>query len=234
VHFDLPVSVAKTIAVVSVVIGGYGCNAVAGEVGRKIHFDIPSQSLSAALRAFSAATGSFGVYDGRLIAPMRSVALIGAFSPDAGLAVLLDGSGLVGEYTSSDAFVVVAPRGGNATLRSAEIASAALSSMNDPEQRYAAHLQESLEATLCSVPLTRPGDYRAAISVTINERGAVERVRLLSSTGDGRRDAAILAVGAQTKVGEPPPHGMKQPFAMVILPRQSGATLQCKSTLGRG
>jgi TonB family protein len=220
--------------VISAIIGWGATNAFADERLPPLLFDIPSQSLSTALSAFAAQTGAFGIYDGKLIAERRSVALKGELPPDVALAVLLEGTGLVAEYTSGNAFVVVAPKGGGAIQQSVDIASAALSSMNDPEQRYSAQLQQSMEAALCSVSLTRPGDYRAAISVTIDARGMVQRLRLLSSTGDGHRDAAILAAGAQAKVGQPPPPGMKQPFAMVILPRQSGATLQCRAMLERG
>ncbi len=232
VRFDLAVPVARTVGVVSVVFGCGGSSVFAGDVGQ-MRFDIPAQSLTMALRAFAGATGAFGIYDGKLVADRQSAGLKGEFRPDAALAVLLEGTGLVAEYTAHDAFIVVAPSESATLQRSAEIALAALSSQSDPERRYSALLQHSLEGRLCSEPLTRPGSYRAAISVTIDARGTVQRLKLLSSTGDRQRDAAIVAVGSRTSVGAPPPSGMRQPFAMVILPRQSGAVLQCDATLGR-
>lgn len=231
-RFDPVVSVARTVGAIPIVFGCGGSSAFAGDV-EQMRFDIPAQSLTTALRAFASATGTFGIYDGKLVADRQSAGLNGNFRPTVGLAALLEGTGLAAEYVAKDAFIVVA-RSESVTLqRSAEIALAALSSQNDPERRYSALLQHSLEGTLCSEPLTRPGAYRAAISVTIDARGAVQRLKLLSSTGDRQRDAAIVAAGSRTSVGAPPPAGMRQPFAMVILPHQSGATLHCNATLGR-
>ncbi len=231
-RFDPIISVARTMGAIPVVFGCGGFSAFAGDMGQ-MRFDIPAQPLTTALRAFASATGTFGIYDGKLVADRHSSGLNGTLRPDAALVALLEGTGLAAEYIAKDAFIVVAPSEGATLQRSSEIALAALSSQSDSERRYSALLQQSLEGTLCSQRLTRPGAYRAAISVTIDAHGTVQRLKLLSSTGDKQRDAAIVAVGSRTSVGAPPPSGMRQPFAMVILPHQSGAILQCNAMLGR-
>lgn len=193
----------------------------------QILFDIPAQPLASALDAYSATTGLMAVYNGNLAAGRLSNAIRGRLTPQAALPLLLKGTGLVAEYTSSEAFVVVPGLDESLIKLPSAIASAAIARQDAIERRYSAMMQDSVTDALCAQPLTRPGSYRAAISFWIGAGGEMLRVKLLSSTGDQQRDAAILDVAGRASVGEPPPARMAQPFTMVVLPQSSGGTIDC-------
>lgn len=201
----------------------------------ELRFDIPAQPLSLALERFSRQTGWVAAFDGHLAEGRVSAPVHGDMAPRAALTLLLGSTGLVADFTADDAFVVV-PRDPRpaATLLPGQIGQAALSTQSAPERRFSAQLQHAIASALCSDPVTRPGAYRAAISIQVDAAGATRRVRLLSSTGDARRDAAIMAVATGLAIGEPPPPGMSQPFAMVLLPGSSGGRLPCAAPDERG
>ncbi|NEU99016.1 TonB family protein [Bradyrhizobium uaiense] len=191
-------------------------------------FDIPSQPLASALDAYSKATGVVIAYNGNLAVGRVSNAVQGQFNPQQAILILLKGSGLVADYTASDAIVVIpAPNETFVTRSPSAIALAALSQQSAIERRYSALLQERVTNALCAQRATRPGTYRAAISFWIGSSGSVTRVKLLGTTGDPQRDAAIAEAARRVSAGEAPPAQMTQPFTMVILPRASGGTVDC-------
>lgn len=198
-----------------------------------VWFDIPSQSLASALDAYSTATGKVAVYNGQLAVGRVSGAVKGHLASELALRVLLKDSGLVAQHTSPDAFVVLAaPDEAKLVRQPSAIALAALSHQGAIERRYSAMMQQGITAALCARPETRPGAYRAAISLWIGETGAVTRVKLLSSTGDPERDAAITALAGRAAINEPPPARMAQPFTMVVLPQNSGGSIACPAVAG--
>jgi hypothetical protein len=212
-----------------------GARPVMAQQEAVVTFDIPAQPLASALDAYSAATGLVAVYNGRLAAGRTSNAVRGTFVPGPALRLLLKDSGLVAEHTTAGAFVVVsAPDNPALTRTPAAIALAALSAQDARERRYSAMLQQGVNNALCGKPLTMPGAYRAALSLWVGADGVVTRVRLLSSTGDVQRDAAIVAGASALALGEPPPARMAQPFTMVLLPRSSGGVVVCSPAEGRG
>jgi hypothetical protein len=193
---------------------------------RILAFDIPAQPLDSALDAFSTATGGVAVYNSNLTVGLQSNGLRGQLTPSEALQLLLKGTGLVGEYTGQNAFVVIPGARQSAAVNSAPaIAQAALLRQNADERRYSGLLQESVARALCLQPETRAGGYRAAISFWINASGDLVRPTLLSSTGDDRRDAAISAAVARVSLGEPPPARMPQPFTMIVLPQTNSVVL---------
>lgn len=201
----------------------------------EIWFDIPSQPLASALDAFSVSTGFVAVYDGNLAVGRLSSDIKGRLTPQAALPLLLQASGLVAQFTTPDAFVVIPGLPHAATERTPmSIAAAALSQQNPAEQRYSGMVQASINQSLCARPETRPGAYRLAISFRIGSSGEVAQLRLLGSTGDHERDLAITDVVGRASIGEPPPPRMAQPFTMVVLPRSSGGNIECPLAQGGG
>ena len=193
-----------------------------------IEFDVPSQPLASALDAYIAATGFVVVYNGNLAMGQLSHAVTGRLTPKVALSLLLKDSGLVAEYTTSNAFVVLpAPEQPGVEKKPLTIALAALSQQGTIERRYSGLVQQRLNGALCAQRETEPGSYRAAISFWVGSSGEVMRLKLLSSTGDQQRDAAIAEIAGRVSVGEPPPPRMAQPFTMVVLPRSSGGTVDC-------
>ena len=69
-------------------------------------FDIPAQPLQAALEQYSNVTGGSVVYRAALTVGRRSAAVKGIHTPEAALRMLIEGSGLVAEYTATNAVVL--------------------------------------------------------------------------------------------------------------------------------
>jgi hypothetical protein len=218
----------RLLVVMLVVTAGSRAQAQGVEQSSQIWFDIPSQPLASALDAYSTTTGIVAVYNGNLAAGRLSNAVRGHLAPGIALLSLLKDSGLVVEYTTSDAFVVVPASEQPVVVKApSAIALAALSQQDSIERRYSALVQERITDALCAHQETKPGAYRAAISFWIGAAGGMTRVKLLSSTGDQQRDAALAEIAGRLSVGEAPPAHMAQPFTMVVLPRSSGGTIDC-------
>jgi hypothetical protein len=193
-----------------------------------LDFDIPAQSLARSLEAYSTVTGIVAVYNGNLALGRQAVRVRGHYSPETALRFLLRGSGLLAQYTARDAFVLTLAPTSIALRTPATIAQAALARQGAAERRYSGLVQAHIARSLCAEQETRPGDYRLAISFWIGSSGEVTKLRLLSSTGDQPRDAAITEVlGRLQSIGEPPPPSMAQPFTMIVLPRSSGGAVDC-------
>lgn len=201
----------------------------AGEesVDGAIVFDIPVQPLASALDAYGVATGRTAVYNGNLAAGRMSGAVKGAYTPETALRLLLRDSGLVAEYSTASAFVLVPAPSGSGGKTPAAIAAAALARQDAIEQGFSGLVQFSIERALCGSPSTKPGDYRLALSFRIDPIGDIADLKLLSSTGDPNRDAAIATTLKHLSVGSPAPAAMAQPFTMLVLPNASGGIVDC-------
>jgi TonB family protein len=206
---------------------------VASAAEQRIEFDVPAQPLASALDAYIAVTGFVVVYNGNLAMGQLSHPVTGRLTPEVALSLLLEDSGLVAEYTTANAFVLLPAPGKSAVVKTPlTIALAALLQQGSSERRYSALLQGRINDALCAQQETKPGDYRAAINFRVGSSGAVTALKLLSSTGDPRRDAAIVDTASRVAIGEPPPPRMAQPFTMVVLPRSSGGTVDCPPVKG--
>lgn len=177
-------------------------------------FDIGPQSLSAAVKAFSDITGQSLLVDERLLIGKASPGVRGEFSAEDALRRLLAGSGLRERYASDKAFTLESS-GGNAPQGVSDNGSQGAG--DDTWNVYGATLQASLEQELCRVPNAKPGTYRLALQVWIDDEGRVDRVRLLGSTGLQTRDAAISGALEGVRL-EPPPAGLDQPMTLLLLP----------------
>jgi outer membrane receptor protein involved in Fe transport len=76
---------------------------------QRIDFDIPAQSLAAALRSVASAAHQQVIFDGASVKGRQSEALKGSFTTRAALAQLLRGTGLVIEQGGSGIFIVRKP-----------------------------------------------------------------------------------------------------------------------------
>jgi hypothetical protein len=91
-------------------IAGAGCaiaDASGGEpTSGTILFDIPSESLTAALEAYARISGREVLYDGTLATGRRSSKVEGVYAPAAALRLLLSGTGLSAQFKDADFFVL--------------------------------------------------------------------------------------------------------------------------------
>lgn len=74
-----------------------------------IAFNIPAQDLGTALTAFADKAGLRLLFPSDLVAGRRSAGLSGAFTPDAAMARLLQGTGLVYRFTRGNTVTISAP-----------------------------------------------------------------------------------------------------------------------------
>ncbi len=184
---------------------------------------IPAQELARALDQFSRATGMAVLVDSQLSRGRRSLAVDGEFTAAEALRRLLGGSGLMAKYSRDDAF----------TLQVAQVEDVPLPAEKPPpasvavNRSYATAVQAAIERNLCRSPLTRPGSFRAVLQLWIGRDGVVQHNRLVTSTGDVRRDAALVDSFHTLRIDRPTPGALRQPVTLLLLPESSGKRMEC-------
>lgn len=190
--------------------------------GHLIHFDLPAQPLAVALDAYAAASGRSVLFPDTLVAGRVSAPIHGSYGGREALDLMLAGTGLIADDVGTpgvDAFVLK-PSGASGPEPPPPAAASA-----HAIDRYGGLVQARLLRVLCDDMLTAPGDYRALLRLAVDDRGKAD-VRLLGSTGDGRRDAAILRALGRTRFIAPPAD-VPQPLTLLILPRTEIAGTDC-------
>lgn len=173
-------------------------------------FDIAAQPLDAALAAYTQVTGMAVLVTSRLTAGRQASAVRGRLAPREALRQLLTGTGLQARYTSTSAFTLVEA----AVSRAAAVAPAPTA-----VTRYAGVLQNTLTRALCQWTGAQFGRYRASLHLWIGRNGVVRQARVLSGTGDVRRDEALAGVLSGLIMDTPPPADLPQPVTIVLAPR---------------
>jgi hypothetical protein len=221
---DPPVVRGFLVAVCLGILVGSGARGSAAQrvdglmVTGSINFDIPAQSLDEALNAFSAASRVQVFYENSLTEGRRSTEVKGVFELQTALRLLLFGSGLTVRIIAANTFSIAKPQVAEAP---------------DPAERQAKRayvpyyglLQAGVVKALCASVATRPGDYSVALQYSLNPSGRVERLKLIRSSGNGKRDAAII--GALQNIMLLPPGDMPQPVTIAIEPTPPEALAGC-------
>jgi hypothetical protein len=184
----------------------------------RILFDIPAQSMPAALESYSSVTGRAVIYDADLVTALRSNAVRGMLLPKEALRLMIEGRGLSIVFGVNNVFALVP--GPPPVLSRSEVA--------DGRRPYFALIQRQIEDAFCRDAITRPGGYRIALSFWLGPRGDIERPRLLGSSGSVRRDEAILGLVGEVQVEEPPPPSLPMPVVLVISPKPPELTGDCR------
>lgn len=192
-------------------------------------FDLAAQPLNDALSQYSALTGMAVLFDSALVAGLQAARVEGEFSDSQALAALLAGTGLQARYSGEHAFTLRQLRPAAAGQRAAG-SGAARSTQTVAARRYANLVQHTLWQALCATPLTRPGQYRAAVQLHLDAHGRVSDARLLASTGDPARDVALREKLAGLHIALAPPPNMAQPVTLLLKPAGSGRTPACPAT----
>lgn len=190
-------------------------------------FDLPAQALIDALQHYGVLTRQPALFRSEIVEGRTSSAVSGRYSAEAALRLLLDGTGLVAQKFDHDA-------GGAFILKTAVDAKgsgarvASLGSMRG----YPGLIQTRVWQALCSNPRTAPGGYRSLLSFRVDASGQIQGVRLVTSSGDADRDAAMLDVLGHVRMGSPPPSELAQPVAVLLLPHAAGVTPRCDQVDG--
>lgn len=183
--------------------------ASAGE--QLIVFDIPAESLDAALSAYGAATRIQLLFDVDLTEGRRTKGVKGAFTAEAALQQLLAGTGIAARMIGTDGLTLV-PQLADEGRRSAAYPSATVRRFD----AYSALVQGALRNALCRHRETAPGAYRVLAQVWIGRSGRTDRTELLTSSGDAERDAALTASFRELNVGASPPSDLPQPVTLLV------------------
>jgi hypothetical protein len=193
-----------------------------------IRFDIPSQPLHEALQQYSSVTGRSLLYDSKAVLGRTSAPLIGLYTPQDALQLLIAGSGMTARYTSAEAFMLVP--------QAAEpVAATPQESIATPEadlpggdqlarEHYFGWMQARMMEALCADPATAPGSYRLALRFRIDAGNAVRQLEIHATGHPGlaarvRRRLDGLDLGA----APPPPPQLQQPVTLLILPTTGAA-----------
>jgi hypothetical protein len=183
-------------------------------------YDIASQNLDTAIKAYIRLTGVQVLLETALAAGKRSMPVKGRFTAPEALRVLLAGTGLSARRTDVDAFVI-AP----GSMQDTSVSSSAI--LHD--DRFLAALQSSVLDVLCRDSKTRPGPYKVAVELWIGQDGIIQHTALIGSTQDAARDSALVGNLRGASVAVTPPLNSPQPFVIRIRPRLPSATGDCKS-----
>lgn len=178
-------------------------------------FDIPAQPLTDALRSYSTLTRRATLFRSEMTDDKMSSAVRGQYSAQAALRQLLTGTGLSAEEVDTGpaaAFVLTPTPDGVAEP------APAVWSQTGGAMEYAAVVQDQVWQALCADPGTAPGNYRSLLRFQVDATGRLQRARLLGSTGDTRRDAAMLGTLQHLRLNTAPPPGFPQPLTLFILP----------------
>lgn len=182
------------------------------EATRPIMFDVPAQPLADALRQYALLTHQPALFRSEIVAGRVSSAVNGLYSPEEALRRLLEGTGLIAEATDSSAgraFVLLKARTAPASVGRGGVGG------------YRSVVQIGVWEALCNNPRTAPGSYRLLLRLNVDATGRLRGVQLLESSGDTRRDGAILAALQGARLEAPPPADLPQPVTMLILPNDS-------------
>lgn len=187
-----------------------------------IAFDLPAQPLGQALEQYDMHTSLSVFFPTELTVGRISSPVHGTFTPEQALRMLLQGTGLTVQAAAEQAFVLV-PAPADADGIDAQIAAP---SPLQSQRTYDGLLQSKVIQLLCSRPDFAPGQYRLALSVRVDAAGRIGQVRLLDTTGNARRDAAIVESLRRIDVGQAPANPGK-PFVLLVQPRSAADAPAC-------
>ncbi|PBI85524.1 Ferric-pseudobactin 358 receptor precursor [Variovorax boronicumulans] len=189
-----------------------------------LDFDIPVQPLNAALNRYAEISGQPALFPSDIIGLRTSTAVRGRFSAEAALQMMLQGTGLVAEKRSSGlghTFVLKEVAGAASTPRDG------LQALFS-EEGYAGLLQARVWKALCANGRTRPGDYSALLRFHLGADGRIGDVRLIGTSGEGGRDAALLDTLRGVHIDRRPPAAIvRRALTMRIAPAVPSAGPQC-------
>jgi len=198
-------------------------NAYPPAADMRMTLHIPAQELARALDQYSRATGVAVLVDSQLSRGRRSLAVDGEFTAADALRHLLGGTGLMARYARADAFTLQAAQVEDLPVPTDKPTPAAVA----VNRSYATAVQAAIERKLCGSPLTRPGSYRAVLQVWVGRDGVVQHNRLVTSTGDVRRDNALVESFRNLTIDRPTPSALRQPVTLLLLPESSGKRMEC-------
>lgn len=195
-----------------------------------ILFNIPAQPLDSALQAYSRASGVDILYESGTAVQLMSSAVVGTFSRQSALEVLLQGTELKVRYTRSDAITISQPHyeanlpplnpltDADLTLDTLRVAAGEPADAAQMRE-FSLSTQADIEAALRKNARTSTGSYKASIRLWIDPQRTVRRAELAQSSGEAGRDASIVETLHGLVLRREPPANAPQPVRVVIVVR---------------
>ncbi|KSB90003.1 hypothetical protein AS593_11295 [Caulobacter vibrioides] len=204
-----------------------------------LRFDISARPLSAAVEAYALATGIQVLYDRPSSEALRSHGVAGVYTPEAALRLMLTDTGLEPEFTSGHSVVlrpskpVAAPPSfgpppvGMAVLPLDTLDVRGAATIVEEGTRldlrlYGGLVRSAVHQALLNQRHTTGGSYRVTLRLWINPNGQVTEMAAADSSGDARRDLAIVEAIRGLRISAPPPEGLPQPVVLTITSRPAG------------
>ncbi|MGH6612759.1 STN domain-containing protein [Sphingomonas sp.] len=204
--------------------------AVASGLDDRQHFTVPAQPLTEALAEFARESGVDVIYEGKLMAGLRSTAIDGSFTAPAALRVLLAGTGLTARYTGRKAAIVYRPdqpppsvafgvtgapalRLDKAKVRASLIIGTANRAVFDA---YGRRAQTEIRTALQGDPVIAQRQFAVEIRLEIDGTGQMGAVALLRGTGDLACDDRIARLLNGRHLSQPPPEGLHEPLRFQV------------------
>lgn len=191
-------------------------------------FDLQGGPLKEALARFDALTLRSVFFPSALVEGRSASPVQGRMAPDEALNRLLRGSGLAARAVGPDAFVLqpLAPEDVAADVPSSGAPVAAPASAS---RAFDGLLQARLLRSLCDGGDLALGSYRLALRMQIDASGRAAQVRLLDTTGNRARDAAIVDAARRIDLGQPPADPGR-PFVLLLRPQPPDAAPVCAAS----
>jgi hypothetical protein len=192
-----------------------------------VNFNIPAEPLATALVDFGLQADLQVLYESTLAQGRRSRPVIGAFTKDDALQLLLQGSNLVASF-ADDRNVVLHPvvpimlenemvasigGGGHLTLHTLKVEG----EIQRDFTAYNGVIAFDLQRALLRNAQTRHGNYQVDARIWIGATGDVRRAELVRTTGDNHRDDAIFRTLQDLVVSRVPPADMPEPVLVSIV-----------------
>jgi hypothetical protein len=208
-----------------------------------IHFELPAQPLAQALQAYSRIADVAVVALNRQLEGHLSTALSGDYARREALSRLLADTGFEADFTAEDAAIIVpsstSPQRSSSlppTLGAAPPGIDGIGGSSDDRgdfRAYAALVQTRLTEALCESPQTRPGSYRLVVQLRIGETGSVVASKVVGTTGQPARDAAIERAMRTLAFDAAPPAGLPEPVTILMHPDGNGVHTNCGQRSGQ-
>jgi hypothetical protein len=204
-----------------------------------IHFELLAQPLDKALQAYGRSTRLLIMADSGLLSERTSAPVIGDYSRQEGLRLMLAGTGLEAQFTDARSVIILpgsaapAPSRDEAPPSSVAVSAADIDGLGD-DASYVTLIQARLTEALCQSARTRPGDYRLVVQLRIDSSGSVAASKILDSTGDPARDTAIAQVVRTLVLDDGPPATLAQPVTILLRPQDGRVANGCVRFTSQG